>query len=50
MENGFLHLTPRGDWGRIGKEGAGLVSQDLGVPAAGVILLSAADGPAAAGV
>lgn len=32
----ILRPTPRGDWGRSGKEGAGLVSQDLGAPAAGV--------------
>jgi hypothetical protein len=33
----------------IGKEGAGLVSQYLGEPAVGVNVLSAIDGPAAAG-
>jgi hypothetical protein len=50
MENEFLNLARRGNWGRIGTEGAELMPQDLGVPAAGATLLSAADGPAAAGV
>jgi len=34
----------------MGKKARGLVSQNLGRPAAGVDLLSAADGPAAVGV